>query len=89
MSCTKLHLELRKLKTAIKTDAAVITAAAESRFWLGPDLAMETSSRSLITSIVVIYLLLCIFRCIELFLTSYLPALVPMIIHYSRRVVVV
>ena len=58
MSHTKLRLELRKLTGALKRAAAVITAAAESGLWVGPALAMETSSRTLITSLVVIYLLL-------------------------------
>ena len=48
----------QKAYCALKRAAAVITAAAESGLWVGPELAMETSLRTLITSLVVIYLLL-------------------------------
>ena len=53
LSRTKLRLELRKLTATLKRAAAVITAAAaESGLLVGPELAMETSSRTLITSLV-------------------------------------
>ena len=57
MSRSKLRLKLRKLTAALKRSAAVSTGATESGLWVGPGLAMETSSRTLITSLVVIYLL--------------------------------
>ena len=66
---------------ALKRVAAVITAAAESKLWVGPELVMEISSRTLITSLVVIR----IFAVMNLQVHSIIfhmvsPALVPAIV---------